>query len=396
LALYWKTSCSKKPKITILQVGFRVVLEANCIAFINFKNMKTITSLPLWAKLTAGVGAAGLVGVLGYSAWWHGETAAAGPTDSPKVTFTVPNGSSAQSIGKKLAAQNLIKSELAWKLWTSQQSGGAKAGSYQISSGETLSEIGAKIWSGKVTEVSFIVKPGSRYKKMATYFEQEKKFFSAADFIAAVENVPRDKFPWLPAEIKNVEGFLYPDTYNTPKEGITAQGIVSQMLKQFEKNALPLYKSAENKSGLSLLQWVSLASIVEKEAAVAAERGKIAGVFFNRLKQNIPLGSDPTAEYAFNLTQTADRPLTFAEVKRAHPYNTYVTPGITPGPIASPSLGSLQAVNQPEGTDMLFFVARHDRTHVFSRTNAEHERATREIRESRQQKKKQAASNSNN
>jgi UPF0755 protein len=127
-----------------------------------------------------------------------------------------------------------------------------------------------------------------------------------------------------------------------------------------------------------------LASIVEREAAVPEERALIAGVFLNRLKKGMPLGADPTVEYALNIQQTPDRRLTLAEVRTPSPYNTYLTPGLPPGPIASPGLASLKAVLEPEETDYLYFVARYDGTHVFSKTLAEHEAAQRQILRERQ------------
>jgi UPF0755 protein len=351
--------------------------------------MKKISTLPGWAKIATGGGAAALIGSLGFSSWWSNEIAAPGDANAAEISFEVPAGTSTQAVGKKLVEEKIIKSELAWKLWTSvfsRQSGGPKMGSYQLSASKSLPDVAAKLWSGKVTEVKFVVQPGSNIRKMDAYFVKQG-FFAKGAFTAEANKIPRDKFTWLPAGIKNLEGFLYPNTYFIPKEGITPEKVVNQMLKQFEKDAMPLYKAQGAQSGFSLLEWVSLSSIVEKEAAVAKERPQIAGVFINRLKKKINLGSDPTAEYAFNIGQTADKPLTLAQVKQPHPYNTYTTLGITPGPIASPEKASLLAVLNPDTTDKLFFVARYDGTHVFSTTNAEHEKATREIRAGRQQKK---------
>jgi UPF0755 protein len=351
--------------------------------------MKDLSSLPKWAKIAAPTGVLALVASLGVTSWWNDSIAPpATAANSPEVQFDIPAGSSAQSIGKELAAKKLIKSEFAWKLWTSvfsRQSKGAKSGSYQISASHSLPDVANKIWSGKVTEVSFTVPEGSNIKKMAQYFQDNKKYFTATEFIAATQNIPKDKFPWLPDGIKDLEGFLFPDTYKIPKEGITAQGVVNQMLQQFENHALPVYKEQGAKSNLSLLQWVSLSSVVEKEAVIPTERPQIAGVFVNRLSKGIKLESDPTVEYAFGIKQTPDRPLYFSEIRKPHPYNTYTTPGIPPGPIASPGLASLKAVLAPDSTDMIFFVAKYDGTHVFSKTNAEHEQATRAIRAGRQQ-----------
>jgi UPF0755 protein len=351
--------------------------------------MKDRSNLPTWAKFAAPAGILALTTGLGLFAWWN-DAIAPPAANSQEVQFDVPAGSSAQSIGKGLAEQKLIKSELAWKLWTSvfsRQSKGAKSGSYQLSPGQSLPNIAGKIWSGKVTEVSFKIPEGYNIKQMAQYFQTEKQYFKAEEFIAATQQIPRDKFPWLPAGIRDLEGFLLPETYKVPKEGITAPGIVNQMLKQFEANALPAYQEKGANSQLSLLQWVSLSSIVEKEAVVPVERPQIAGVFISRLKKNMKLESDPTVEYAFGIKQTPDRPLLFSEIRKPHPYNTYSTPGIPPGPIASPGVSSLKAVLAPDPTEMLFFVAKYDGTHVFSKNNAEHERATREIRAGRQQQK---------
>jgi UPF0755 protein len=196
-----------------------------------------------------------------------------------------------------------------------------------------------------------------------------------------------NKFPWLPAGITHLEGFLFPETYKVPKETITPKGVVTQMLKQFQQIALPEYQKAASQK-LSLLQWVSLSSVVEKEAVKAIERPRIAGVFTTRLAKNMRLESDPTVEYGLGIKQTADKPLTFAEVKRPNPYNTYMNAGIPPGPIASPGIGSLKAVLAPDSTDLLFFVARYDGTHVFSKTLKEHVAATNSIRQQRNAGKK--------
>jgi UPF0755 protein len=344
--------------------------------------MKNFSKLPGWIKIAGAGGAAALFGMLGFSGWWNGEISPVAAADAPEVQFEIPSGTSTNAVGKKLVEQKIIKSEVAWKLWTSvfsRQTGGPKMGSYQLSASKPLPDIAAKLWSGRVTEVNFTIPEGANLKKMDALLAS-KGFFPAGAFIAETTKIPRDKFPWLPADIKNLEGFVFPNTYSLPKEGINAEKIVTQMLKQFEKDALPVYQAEGAKSNLSLLQWVSLSSVVEKEAVIPKERHQIAGVFINRLAKNIKLESDPTVEYAFGIKQTPTRPLYFSEVRKPHPYNTYTTPGIPPGPIASPGLGSLKAVLNPDATEMIFFVAKYDGTHIFSRTNAEHEKATREIR----------------
>jgi UPF0755 protein len=352
--------------------------------------LKPVKTTSKWFSLAAPI--AGLLALLGggSTVWWNSVTAA--PTEDPNaktISIQIKPGSTVQAIGQELEAKGAIKSQFAWKLWTSWQAkqgeGSPQKGSYEIAPNQSLQAIAAQIMKGKVILSGFTIREGWKIEQMAEYFEKQG-LFKAADFIAATKEIPRDQFPWLPQGIANLEGFLFPETYKVPKETITPKGVVTQMLKQFEQVALPEHTraTAAATTKLTLLEWVSLSSVVEKEAVVAIERSKIAGVFTSRLAKKIPLGSDPTVEYGLGIKQTADRPLTFAEVKRPNPYNTYINPGIPPGPIASPGIGSLKAVLSPDSTDLLYFVAKYDGTHVFSKTLAEHVAATNLIRQQRQ------------
>ncbi len=352
--------------------------------------MKPVKTTPKWFSFAAPI--AGLLALLGGggTVWWNGVTAP--PTDDPNaksISIQIKPGSTVQAIGQELETKGAIKSQLAWKLWTSWQAkqgkGSPQKGSYEISPNQSLPAIAAQIMEGKVILSGFTIREGWKIEQMADYFEKQG-LFKAADFVAATKEIPRDQFPWLPEGIPHLEGFLFPETYKVPKETITPKGVVTQMLKQFEQVALPEYKRAKaaGTTTLTLLDWVSLSSVVEKEAVVPIERPKIAGVFTTRLAKNMRLESDPTVEYGLGIKQTADRPLTFAEVKRPNPYNTYMNTGIPPGPIASPGIGSLKAVLKPDSTDLLFFVAKYDGTHVFSKTLTEHVAATQSIRRQRQ------------
>ncbi len=346
---------------------------------------------PKWLFIVAPIAALAAASGIGVS-WWNGIAAPASTDPNAKpIQIQVKSGASAQAVGQELEAKGAIKSQLAWKLWTTWQSkqgkGTPQKGTYEVSPNQPLAAIAAQISEGKVIQSGFVIREGWNIKQMAEYFEKQG-MFKAADFIAATKEIPKDKFPWLPDGLPHLEGFLYPETYKVPTETITPKGVVTQMLKQFEQVALPEYQKAAATQKLSLLKWVSLASVVEKEAVIPDERSKIAGVFTTRLAKNMRLESDPTVEYGLGIKQTADRPLTFAEVKRPNPYNTYVNAGIPPGPIASPGIGSLKAVLNPDSTDLLFFVAKYDGTHVFSKTLAEHVAATNAIRQQRQSGKK--------
>lgn len=353
--------------------------------------VKSIKTAPKWLQLSVPAAlltllAGGIGGI-----WWSGATAPVSTDPSAKgIPVQIKPGTSIQAIGKELETKGIIKSQAAWKLWTGLQAkqgkGTPQTGSYELMPNQPLAVVTAKLLEGKVVQSGFTIREGWNIRQMGEYFEKAG-LFKAADFIAATKEIPRDKFAWLPAGIPHLEGFLFPETYKVPKETITPKGVVTQMLKQFEQIALPEYQKAASQK-LSLLQWVSLSSIVEKEAVIPIERPRIAGVFTTRLTKNMRLESDPTVEYGLGIKQTADKPLTFAEVKRPNPYNTYMNAGIPPGPIASPGIGSLKAVLAPDSTDLLFFVAKYDGTHVFSKTLKEHVAATNSIRQQRNAGKK--------
>jgi UPF0755 protein len=321
--------------------------------------------------------------------WWETALQPVAPATAqaaPTVLVEIPDGTSAQGVGKILLEKGLIRSADAWQWWTRIQGwknvpGGFQAGTYALSPNENLDQLAQKIWQGKIATRSYTIPEGWSMKQMAEYFEQQG-MFKAAEFLAAAKQIPSQKYPWLPAGIPHLEGFLYPDTYQLGAvEKPTAEQIVDQMLSRFQELALPVYQQYGQQSGLSLLQWATLASIVEKEAVVAKERGLIAGVFTNRLKQNIPLGSDPTVEYGLGVRQTKEQPLTYAQVDRPTPYNTYINPGLPPTPIASAGVPSLTATLKPDVTDYLFFMANYDGTHIFSKTMGDHESAQNKVRD---------------
>lgn len=315
--------------------------------------------------------------------WWSWAIAPISDTatvsadaEPPTVKIEIPSGTSAQQIGEDLESVGLIRSSDAWDLWFRWQSlrdreGGFLAGTYELSPADPMTAIAEQIWRGEVVQQSFTIPEGWSIRQMAAYFESQG-WFTAEEFRQAVDQIPGDRYPWLPEDLPNLEGFLYPDTYQLGHNP-TPEDVITLMLDRFNQVALPLYDQSQ--TPYSLKEWVTLASIVEKEAVVAEERPLIASVFAKRLRENIPLGADPTVEYAFGIQQTVDQPLTLSQVNMPSPYNTYLNPGLPPGPIASPGLASLEASLNPADTEYLFFMARYDGTHIFSRTLEEHEAA---------------------
>ncbi|MDY6784071.1 MAG: endolytic transglycosylase MltG [Cyanobacteriota bacterium] len=336
-----------------------------------------------------------VLAVCGWQGWsWWNWAISPVNGDSPSETattdivqMTIPQGTSTRQIGADLEAFGLIRSPLAWKIWASwlavkQDGGGFQAGIYKLSPQDSLVATAAKIWQGKAVRLSFTIPEGQSRWQMASYFAS-LGYFSEQDFINAVSQIPREKYPWLPEKLPHLEGFLFPDTYELASDRVTPEQIIDLMLARFQEVALPLYEKGKSNTNLSLKEWATLASIVEKEAAVSEERSRIAGVFAGRLGDGMRLEADPTVEYALGIRQTPDKPLTLEQVRVDSPYNTYLNPGLPPTPIASPGLESLQAALSPEQTDFRFFVARYDGTHLFTKTLEEHEVAKEAIRQQR-------------
>ncbi len=340
-------------------------------------------------------GCLAFVGVMGAAvggAWqvWHYFTRPVGSQDPIRVD--IEPGSTSRSIGHQLADAGVIRSGRAWQLWTRTLGRGwvFQAGVYDLDPGLSMVEVAAQLRTGQTVQVAITIPEGWRIAQMAEAVAA-KGWMSAPTFEEAAGSIYRLRtVPWIPAESPSLEGYLFPDTYYLPLSTLEdeippfqkAEALIRAMLDQFEAVAIPMYEAnqaSDMATPLSLHEWVTLASIVEKESVVDEERRLIAGVFSNRLAQRIPLGADPTVEYALDIRQTPDRRLTWAEVETPSPYNTYVNAGLPPGAIASPGSLSLQATLDPEQTEFLYFVARYDGTHVFSRTLDEHLAAQRDI-----------------
>jgi len=170
------------------------------------------------------------------------------------------------------------------------------------------------------------------------------------------------------------EGYLFPETYKVPW-GTGAAEVIRAMADQFE--TVWKEESAGYSGPLSRHEAITLASLIEAEAKDGGERGRISSVFHNRLRKRMRLQCDPTVIYAMG---GLDRPLLRKDWEFESPYNTYVVGGLPPGPIGAPGRGSIRAALRPDATDYLYFMARGDGTHIFTKTLREHEAAYREVK----------------
>jgi UPF0755 protein len=291
---------------------------------------------------------------------------------APAVEFTVPPGAGVLEIGRRLHEQGLVRHPLIFKGLVHWRGVGnrLRAGEYVFEGGFTLEDVVDKLVRGDVVRHTLTFPEGKNLEEMAT-LTASRGLGRAAFLKAALDPAPiRDLDPDAP----DLEGYLFPDTYDLPREDGAAEVLVGRMLKRFREvigPELPLLKS----KGLTLREVVTLASLVELETGRAEERPRIAAVFHNRLMKKMPLQTDPTVIYALRKAGTWDGNIHKADLQIDSPYNTYRRGGLPPGPIAAPGREALLAVLHPAPVDDLYFVSRNDGTHQFSVTLAEHERA---------------------
>jgi UPF0755 protein len=234
----------------------------------------------------------------------------------------------------------------------------------------TVSEVIAKIARGDVYLVPLTFREGLTIREMAQLFES-KGLGSAKDFSTQASDA--ELIRKLDPAAKDLEGYLFPDTYAMTRHTTAAQ-LVPRMVAGFEKALAPEVWSAAEGRGLSLRELVTLASIVEKETGNPDERPLVAAVYSNRLKIGMGLQCDPTVIYALDRAGRYNGNLTREDLQFDSPYNTYRYAGLPPGPIASPGRASLQAAASPAAASYLYFVSRNDGSHAFATTLEEHNR----------------------
>lgn len=287
----------------------------------------------------------------------------------------IPPGSTAGEISDLLEAEGVIADRWAFVAYVrlNKLEGDLKAGRYELSSEMTVPEIAGRVAAGEVALTKFTVPEGYRLTEIADAAEAAG-VCSAEDFLAASDaGDPKGRVP----DGASLEGYLFPDTYlfdstTAPEE------VVVVMLDRFFELVTDEDIERVEAGGRTLHEVVILASLVEREALVDDERPLVAAVFANRLEKGMTLGSCATVIYA--LGYVPER-ITIQDLKIDSPYNTYVNPGLPPGPICSPGEASLRAAIEPADVDYLYFVSNGDGTHTFTTTYGEHERLRLEMRE---------------
>jgi UPF0755 protein len=250
---------------------------------------------------------------------------------------------------------------------------GIEAGRYTLQGRQTLREIASALQRAADSRYTLVVPEGWRREQIAVALGEMDLAFSPAAFLAATRISP----PWdIGGQPPTLEGFLFPDSYRLDPRW-AAPDVVELMLETFEARVDAELRRTFQARGLTLLEAVTLASIIEREAALPEERPLMASVFFNRLALGMKLQSDPTVQYGLGLQPDGEwwkNPLTAADLETDSPTNTYLHAGLPPAPIANPGLSSLKAVAFPPETGYLYFrtTCDGDGRHAFAETFEEH------------------------
>lgn len=284
------------------------------------------------------------------------------------VRIKIKPGMSGRQIGHLLKENGVIESVEAfrWAIWLQGAEQDLKRGTVHLAPPLTRYELIEYLRSKTPLLVRVRLQEGwpswrifhELSERLGLSSSRLRALFSDSEFIAS-----------LGLKVDNLEGFLFPDTYNISVDA-SEKDVLRQLVFRFKDTARGLkLKQKTRDVDLTLLEAVTLASIIEREARLVEEKSKISAVLHNRLEINMPFQADPTVLFAY---RNFSRLLSRDDLNIDSPYNTYLYAGIPPGPICSPGRGSLRAAVEPANSDVLYFVARGDGSHSFSRTYREH------------------------
>ena len=307
-------------------------------------------------------------------AWWFyaGVDRPFKGYDSAEIFVEIPQGVGSAGIATRLADAGIVRDVNSFRLalWITGSGRRLQAGEYRFDQPVSARQVADKIARGDVYVRPITFPEGLTVKQMAAIYES-KGFGPAKEFLDAAKNA--GLVAAIDPDARDLEGYLFPDTYKLPRRA-TAEQLVGRMVQAFMKVLTPELIEAAEARQLSLREFVTLASIVEKETGNTDERPLVAAVYANRLRIGMPLQCDPTVIYALDRLGRYDGNLTRDDLQFDSRYNTYRYPGLPPGPIASPGKASLQAVAHPANADYLYFVSRNDGSHAFASSLDEHNR----------------------
>ncbi|MFF2286196.1 endolytic transglycosylase MltG [Peribacillus butanolivorans] len=331
------------------------------------------------ASLILLIGIVGLVGFL----YINSAMKPVDPDDDTIKKVKIPIGSTVNGISTLLEEQGIIKDARVFKYYIKfRNESGFQAGEYKLSPSMPIQDIVTSIKTGKLMKeatMKITIPEGKQLVQIADIIavktdQDPKEVFKKLNDEKFVNSM-QERFPeLLTSEIENknvlypLEGYLFPATYDFYEEKPSLEAVVIEMLKKTEET-LQAYETQMNKQDYSVHQMLTFASLVEEEATAQVDRGKIASVFYNRIKKDMPLQTDPTVLYAKGSHKSK---VLYKDLEVKSPYNTYKNKGLPPGPIANAGTTSIDAVLKPEKTDFLYFLATPEGEVLYSKTLDEH------------------------
>lgn len=299
--------------------------------------------------------------------------------DKDKQYIQIPHGSSPNQIIAKLATDGIISSEIPLKVYLKMTGAANKmqAGEYLFRSPITPIEVMDELSNGRLRTIKLTIPEGfNRFdiaNRLAAQFPQElpdgeKSALSLMDDVSLIKDID--------PKAQNLEGYMYPSTYNFPRNAKPME-VIKKTVEEFRKIWKPEYAAQASKLKLTIHQVITIASLIETESRLDAERPVIASVIYNRLHKNMPLGIDQTAVYIAKMENRWDGVINKSDLESNSPYNTRKFAGLPPGPISSISESSIKAALNPAATNYIYYVLnveKNDKSHNFYATAAEFER----------------------
>lgn len=297
-----------------------------------------------------------------------GDSRATGET-----VFTVRSGDTLNRVLVRMEQEGILRKATIlddrtlitlWREWNDEPIR-LRAGTYRIEHGSSLLSILQTLQTGGAKEFKLTIPEGKTVAETAELARRRQPEFDAERFVALSRDP--DFVRQLGIDEATLEGYLYPSTYDFPP-GTSPEALLEEMVRAHRRTMTEILRSTPNTSGRALREIVIIASLVEKEARVDADRPKIAGVIENRLNRGMRLQIDATVNYALGEW----RRLTFADYRFESAFNTYLIDGLPPAPICSPGAASIRAALDPEEHEYLFYVHRGDGFHAFAATYEDH------------------------
>ena len=342
-----------------------------------------------------------VIAAIGVSYWLYSSLTTANSHQKANQFIVIEKGTSPSAIIEKLAAEGVITSPMATKVYlrTLGDTDKLQAGEYQFESPITPLQVLKELEKGETQTIKLTIPEGfTRFdiaKRIVEKFPQDPPVTEQQVLLLMEDtSLIQDIAPTA----RNLEGYMYPSTYSLPREATPAD-VIQVMVEQFKKIWKPEWTNTANSIGRTPHEIVTIASLIETESGVESERPTVASVIYNRLSKSIPLGIDQTVVYIAKMQNRWEGTINRSDLDADSPYNTRKYGGLPPGPISSVSESAIAAALNPAQTDYIYYVRNvqlNDGSHWFYASAAEFERGKAEYQrwlEKERQEKRQLESN---